>query len=362
VTRVPCLLLFGLTVVLGAAPAVAASACDVILRPDGNTAAIQHAMDRAAKRPTVVCLHAGTYAGARLTARRAVTLRRIAQGPVVLDAGSQGRVLTVTGATGTIRLEGLTLRGGKADRGGAILHLSEATLRLEDCTVTANVATLLGGGAIAADAGSLVLVRTRIHGNQGERASALDLGGTVKARLVSTLISDNAAQGLTDPPIRLRGAGQLEIVASTVAYNGGSALVVQPEGDGPRRLVIESSILLGKPDALTVPRAEAETVRVERSVVYGQIGYVPLDLASARTLPGFALKPPERYQPEVGSAAIALGRCTANDARRDLLGRPRAATCTAGALEAPPADVRKTLAERKKSAPKASKPTTWKDL
>lgn len=340
----------------------AAWACDVTLRADGNTAAIQHALDRAASRPPVVCLHPGTYAGARLTARQAVTLRRVGTGPVVLDAGSQGRVLTVTAATGTVRLDGLTLRGGKADRGGAILLASDATLRLEDCTLTANVATLLGGGAIAADAGSLLLVRTRIHGNQGERASALDLGGTVKARIASTMISDNAAEGLADPPLRLRGAAQLAIVASTIAYNGGSAVVVQPEGEGPRQLTIDSSILLGKPDALTVPRGEAETVRVERSVVYGQIGYVPLDMASVRALPGFALKPPERYQPEAGAAAIALGRCAAADVRRDLLGRTRGAVCTAGALEASAADVRATLAQRKRDATRTKKPTTWKDL
>ena len=69
----------------------------------------------------------------------------------------------------------------------------------------------------------------------------------------------------------------------------------------------------------------------------------------------------ERYRPEAGSPAIAMGRCTDADARIDLVGKPRKASCTAGALEASPADIKATLAKRKLEA-KAKKPTDWKEL
>lgn len=338
-----------------------ALACDVTLQPDGNTAAIQHAMDRPGKRPPVVCLRPGVYKGARFLAMRSATLRRLGTDKVVLDAGNMGRVLTIAADGIAITLDGITITGGKADRGGGIAVTKTATVTLRDCWLYGNTATLLGGGAIAADAGKISLVRTRVTGNRGERTSAIDLAGTVQARLVSTLVADNQATGTTDPPVRLRGQARLDLVAATVAYNSGSGIVIQPEGEGPRHLTVASSIVVGKPDALTVPRSELDHVRIDRAILYGNVGWVALDLLSQKALPGFNLKEVERYRPETGSAAIALGRCMDPDARRDLVGKPRGTTCTAGALEAPPADVKATLAQRK-SAPAKKKTTDWRDL
>lgn len=351
---------FGISLVLAAIAAAEAQACDVTLKPDGNTAAIQHAMNRPGKKTTVVCLQPGVYRGARLIASKNTVLRSTGKDKVVFDAGQQGRVLTIVQDGVDVTLQGITLTNGKAERGGAIEITQKSTLTLRDCWLYNNTSTLHGGGAMAASAGTIKMVRTRITGNTASHAAAIDLSGSARLRLVGTLIAENDAKGTADPPVRLTGSAQLSMLASTIAYNSGSALALIANGPGRRKVDIDSSILMGKPDAIAVQRAEAEDVAVLRSVLYGGIGFVSLDMASKKALPGFNLREVERYRPEKGSPAIALGQCRDADARSDLTGKPRGGVCTAGALEAPAADIKATLAARK--AEQKKKPTGWEEL
>lgn len=341
------LALFAFAGLLAALPA---DACTVTLSADGNTAAIQHAMDRPGP-PPVVCLRPGLYKGARLVVSRSVTLKRVGKDRVILHAGGQGRVLTVTQDGVNVTLEGLTLTEGKAQHGGAVGLLQNAKLTLRDCWLTANSATLQGGGAIAATSGQLELVRTRVTHNTAEHAAALDLSGNVKARLVASLVADNESRATGGAPVRLSGNAALEVRLSTIGYNSGNGIFLQPEGPGLRTLRLDSSIVMGQPEAISVQRAEAERVTVVRSVIYGGLGFVPTDMATTRgQLPGFNLTEAERYRPKTGSPAIELGRCGGKDSGTDLAGLRRPAVCTAGALEAPAADVRATVKQRAKDA------------
>ncbi len=323
-----------------------AASCTVTLRANGNTAAIQRAMDRPGKRTPVVCVRPGTYKGARLIASRSATVRRIGHGPAIFDAGEMGRVLTVTTAGIEVTFDGITLSGGRGDRGGAIALLADAKINLFGCTLTGNEAKL-EGGAIFAQAGELRLERTRVIVNRAPGATGLALVGSARAVVTNSLIADNAPKVTQDAPIRLSGGTRLELIQSTIAYNGGHGVFMQPRGAGPKpTLIVESSVVQGKPDAIHVNRGDATDVAVFRSVVHGGIGFVALDLDSSRAMPGFNLIDAERYRPEAGSAAIELGRCTREAGMRDLAGKRRGRTCTAGALEARPADVRKTRADR----------------
>jgi hypothetical protein len=179
---------------------------------------------------------------------------------------------------------------------------------------------------------------------------ALDLSGSVVARLVGSLVTENHVAATVDGPIRLADDARLEILLSTIAYNSGNGLVLQPHGRGRASLRVDSSIVMGTPDALSVARNEADRVGVQRSVLHGGVGYVALDMATRRTVPGFNLKDAERFRPEKGSPAIALGLCTGPDAGVDVAGHKRARVCTAGALEATAADVGETLKLRAKLA------------
>ncbi len=322
------------------------AACTVTLKADGNTAAVQQAMDRPGPPPTV-CLQPGTYRGARLVATRSVTVRGVGKERVILDAGGQGRVLTVPQDGIQVVFEHLTLTNGKMPEGGAVALTQKSQLTLRDCWLTANQATVRGGGAIHATAGRLNLVRTRLSGNTASAATALDLAGTVQVRMISSLISENHVAATVDGPVRLADDARLDMQNSTVAYNSGNGIVLQPLGRGRTALRIDSSIVMGTPEAIAVGRAEADRVGVLRSIVNGGVGYVALDMATQRAVPGFNLKEAERFRPATGSPAIALGVCVGADASLDLAGVRRSRTCTAGALEAPAADVAQTLKQRK---------------
>ena len=334
--------------VLCAAPAVAyAAACTATLKADGNTAAVQRAMDKPGRRP-VVCLKPGVYSGARLSASRDVTLRGVGKGKVILDAGGRGRVLSITDRGLNVRLEQLVLTNGDIEDGGALALLADSHVQLTDCWLTANRAARKGGG-LYANAGRLDLERTRISSNYGASGGAILLEGDATMAMNHSMISDNRNEAGSNGPIWLAGGTTLNLQHSTLAYNVGHGVYLRPAPRGPMpQLRVESAIIMGSPDAIFVPRSRARAVTVFRSVLHGGIGFIALDLASSRAIPRFNLTDLERYRPTRGSPAIALGQCKRR--QRDIAGRPRPKVCTAGALEAMPGDVKITLVERHKQA------------
>ncbi|GEM_PF-1877863 len=338
---------FTLGIFAGASNA-AAQPCTVTLKADGNTAAVQRAMEKAGKRTPVVCLKPGIYKGARLLATRSVVVKRVGKGKVVFDAGERGRVFTVIDKDVDATLKGITLTNGIADEGGAVAVLRDSKLTLEDCWITDNRATGKGG-AVHVGAGLAVLIRTRINRNDAPRAGAVHVGTGARLVLAHSIITDNRNQGGANAPIYLTPGANVEIHNSTIAYNHAHGVFMRPAVDGKRSsLLIESSVIMGGSHSVHVPRREAQMVEVYRSVLHGKTGFIPLDLQSSRKLPVFNLTDVERYRPAMGSPAIGLGRCR-RFGRKDVAGKPRAMpTCTAGALEALPKDVKKTIAERKR--------------
>ncbi len=308
--------------------------CDVTLAADGNTAAIQHALDRS-DRP-VICLKPGKYVGARFVVTHSATLQRLGVGEVVLDAGGQGRVLTLPQAGVQLALVGVTLTGGSAQRGGAVEMTADAALSLTDCQLHDNTATRYPGGGLWASAGTITAVRTRWSHNVAATGAAITLCGTAQLRLVASLVTLHAAPSTDGATIVLAGAARLEVRNSTVAYNAGPAIALAADLQEQPWLTVRDSLLLGAPNAFSVAQRQAEHVDVVRSVVSGRVGFVSLDLASTRAAPQLDALGPERAMPALGSPAIDLARCTQPEQRLDLLGQPRGKRCTAGALE--PAD------------------------
>lgn len=341
-------LVLPLAVLLCAAPAAAgAAACSVTLKADGNTAAVQRAMDKPGSRRPVVCLKPGVYKGARLIASRDLTLRGVGKGKVILDAGGRGRVLSITDKGLDVRLEQLVLTNGDIEDGGALALLADSHLQLKDCWLTANRGARKGGG-IYANAGRIDLERTRISSNYGASGGAILLAGTAALRLSHCMVSDNRNEAGSNAPIWLAEGSSADLQHSTLAYNVGHGVYLRPAPRGPLpTLQVESCIIMGAPDAIFVPRSRASAVSVFRSVLHGGIGFIALDMASKRAIPRFNLTDLERYRPAAGSPAIALGQCRRGG--RDIAGRPRPKRCTAGALEAMAGDIKATLVERRKA-------------
>ena len=339
-----------LVAMLLAAPAAFAQPCTVTLKADGNTAAIQRALERPGKRRPVVCLRPGIYKGARLMATRNAVLRAHGKGKVILEAGERGRVFTVLDKGISVVLKGLTLTAGVNEEGGAIAMLRDSKLRLEDCWLTDNRSTKHGGAAHLG-AGLTVMVRTRITRNDSTRAGAIHVGTGARLVLAHTLIADNRNQGGRNAPVYLAPGAGVEILNSTIAYNHAHGVFVTPKVDGKRSMLrIDSSVIMGGTHAVWVDRREAQAVEVFRSVLHRKVGFIPLDLASQRELPVFNLTESERYRPTNGSPAITLGRCHSRFGRKDVAGKRRAKKCTAGALEALPAEIKRTLKERARVA------------
>ncbi len=351
-----------LTLAVLLSPAVAMAArCTITLKADGNTAAVQRAMEAPGSRRPVVCLQPGIYGGARLIATRSVTVRKVGKGKVVLDAGARGRVLTITDKGLDVRLEGIVLSNGDIEEGGGVAMLGDSRLQLVNCWLTGNKATR-SGGAIYAQAGRLDLVRTRISSNYAGHGGAIMVEGTTRLNIAHSMVSDNRNEAGSNGPIWLEDGVRLEFLHSTLAYNVGHGIYLRPAPRGPTpTLLVDSAVIMGAPDAILVPRSKASAVEVYRSVLHGGIGFISLDLASKRAIPRFNLTDQERYRPSKGSPAIALGLCHKKGGKLDLAGKSRPRVCTAGALEALAADVKTTLIERNKreALKKKDKEAPW---
>lgn len=304
--------------------------CDVTIAADGNTAAIQAALDRS--DAPVICLKPGKYTGARLVARQSATVRRLGAGEVVLDASGQGRVLTVLAPHVHVVLDGLTLQDGRADDGGGLAVQADARLDLRGCVVRDNHATHNGGG-LWADQGTVVATRTRWLQNTAMQGAAVHAGGQAHVRLVSNLMTQHPTTVTDTATIALAGQAQLDLLSSTLAYNAGHALALTPDLNARPHARVHDSIVLGAPDSFQVGQHQADGVDVQRSVVSGRVGFVALDLASRRDAPQLDAVGQERARPTSGSPAVGLGRCKSADQRLDLLGQKRGKKCTAGALE-----------------------------
>ncbi len=320
-------LLTSLTLLTHVAPAP----CTVTLAPEGGAAAIQQALDRADN--PLICLKPGVFRGARFVVAHAATLQRLGAGEVVLDAGGQGRVLTLPVAGVRLALAGVTLTGGRAEQGGAIQMTADAALRLTDCQIHDNTATRRAGGGLWASAGTIVAVRTRWSHNLADTGAAIALVGTAQLRLIASLVTLHPAPSTDGAPIYLAGAAQLDVISATIAYNAGPSIAIAADLQEKPRLLVTDSLLLGAPNAFSVSQRQAENVDVQRSVVSGRIAFVSMDLASKRDAPQLDALGVERAMPALGSPAIDLARCLLADQHLDLLGKKRAKRCTAGALE-----------------------------
>ena len=165
---------------------------------------------------------------------------------LTIDADGTGRIFEVfyaySSAPGPVTIDGLTLTGGSASDGGAILS-KQADLLVEDVTVTGNEAT--DGGGISIRSGSLELVDSTVSGNTADQdgggiyvRGGYAVGAAAFAPIVSTsvdgvtitnsVISDNVADADASEcggnyyggGLAVRGvAGNVTINGSTFAGN-----------------------------------------------------------------------------------------------------------------------------------------------
>ena len=202
---------------------------------------------RAAPEGSRLVLAAGIYAGP-FEVQRSLTLQAAPGASVVLDGGGRGSVLAVAGDELRVRLTGLTLRGGRSQRGAGLLLEGRCRVGLQGCTLVNNVAAGSGGG-VWHTAGVVVLRGCRVADNRAGRGGGLAVAGSGQATLLNCWVVGNAAEH--GGGLAVGGLGQVELVHCTVAGNsaalGGSAGSLGP---GTPSLRLLSSVLAGAPVAL----------------------------------------------------------------------------------------------------------------
>jgi len=137
-------------------------------------------------------------------------------GRAITIDGDGNRLLESSQAT-TVTLRDLTLAGGAAGNGGAILN--GATMSLNRLAITGNTATTLGGAIVAA-AGTTTTIRdSTISGNSAATGGALYAGpGSTVAITGSTFSGNTAGNGGA-----IWSDGSVSIANSTVAGNTASS-------------------------------------------------------------------------------------------------------------------------------------------
>ena len=147
---------------------------------------------------------------------------------LTIDGDDRSGVFTVIApADDLVELAGLTIAGGSAAEGGAILNKG-GTLEVRDSTLTRNHAQS-GGGAIANESGTLSLVNSVVSWNSADSGGGISNGYTGILYVATSTLSNNTAAG-SGGGIYTPG-GTVNVTQSTLsgnaAYVSGGAIAGQ---------------------------------------------------------------------------------------------------------------------------------------
>lgn len=257
--------------VLAVAPAAQARDLAVTTTSDDNSPGSLRMVLAEARTGDSVVVPPGVYALARdrgplVVQRDGIRVRGAGARATAIDGGDATSVLAVR-APGTLTLEALTLRAGRAEDDGGLAHVAEgSSLTVIDAALRdgqAGNGTLAGRGGAAYNAGTLVLVRSLAAGNVAAAgAVAFGQGGAIYSSgtltATNTTFSGNLAGGNVASArggAVLTGVGGRSAFAhATFAGNGagttgsGGHLAVDDGGDA----TIRASVLgpaTGRPGA-----------------------------------------------------------------------------------------------------------------
>ncbi|MDM8005960.1 MAG: C25 family cysteine peptidase [Phycisphaerae bacterium] len=135
-------------------------------------------------------------------------------GRTVIDGGSVGRCLTLTGV-GSCTLRGLTLRNGWADTGGAIRTTAYA-VQLSRCEIMSSTATN-SGGAIYVGGVSLNVSNSVLAGNASPIGGGIDVYHSPVV-IANSLLHGNSAS-VVGGAVSGRGSSHVTIRGCTLAEN-----------------------------------------------------------------------------------------------------------------------------------------------
>ncbi len=172
-------------------------AAGITITVPGDQPTIAAGLDAAGSGDSVV-VDCGIYYEYDLALKSGVTLISSTGGAycTIIDADGQGRVLLADGVDNLARVQGFTLRDGHAASGlpGGGIFLSASSPVFENCIISNNETTDLGGAGLACVAGSEpIFERCTFSWNRsGHQGGGVHLDGS-SARFVDCLIFGNEA-------------------------------------------------------------------------------------------------------------------------------------------------------------------------
>lgn len=276
----------------------------------------------------VITLAPGTYpAVLRLT--RSVTIQGTGDPTqVILDADERGRVVTVEAKEIEVTFQGVTLKGGRAEAGGALSLRGRSRVSLRDCILTENQGYRIGGGAIYASIGRLDLERCRVADNEAPGGTAIRADQVVHLSIRDSLVvgSVDRSHGL----VMLLDAADVTVERSTLVAEGGPAVSLAGTRSRHPTLAVSGSILSGSPP-LANDRMLPGDAAIGRSVLPSPPQGVFADQGDNRFGdPDFVGEGDEPYRPAPHSPAAGL----AAGGGLDLIRAERPVdSATAGAIE-----------------------------
>lgn len=126
--------------------------------------------------------------------KRPITLVGAGAGRTIMDAGGRGAVFVVEAAEGGVRLDGMTLTGGRSRAGGGLATHHGATVTLSRCCLQANQAANGRGGGVNIQRGAVHLLGCELNGNSASEGGAIFVGEDAEARIEGCWLAQNSAE------------------------------------------------------------------------------------------------------------------------------------------------------------------------
>jgi hypothetical protein len=168
-----------------------------------------------AKAGSIIQLGPGRIRG-RLVIDKPLTLRGAGADRTTVDGTGKGSTICVD-AQGEVRIEEMTVTGGRSNHGAGISIDNGARVHLVGLTIIRNTAKSGCGGAIACDRGEVFVNECTIVQNKAFQGGAIFLGGAARLELSASIVAENSA--VRGGAIALLDGSELDVWTSRVLDN-----------------------------------------------------------------------------------------------------------------------------------------------
>lgn len=176
----------------------------------------------------------------------------------IIDGGAGGTVVTASGLSVGVTIDGFTIRNGSAERGAGVHFVSCHPSVVSNCVITANTATNTGGGVFA-DSTDTTIVNNRIVGNTSNWE-----GGGFTSSMGTHLIANNVIAHNHAGFVAALGTrgGTLTVTNNTIVDNSGRGTVDMMGGT----ITLANNIIAGSTYGVSNENA---TVTMRNNCFYG---------------------------------------------------------------------------------------------